>query len=420
MVSSGVHAGSATRRRIAVDPGVADRHDRSPEPVVVLGVPARDPGVRADDVAHGEHAGGVHGVHPTRRGDVLERLVVLVDRLRVPEPRDRGLLRGPDAARRRAVGLRLVELLRPSGARQRWGRGRPELRRTREREGPHRGDPGRLRRLQRRRRRERPGTRGQRRRDVGDRLVAIARAEREEVARRCITDRHPGVDPGPTVGPECRDVAGVLGVETRRPGGLRGVGSRERGMRGRGDRGVDRGTCDLRSGRRRERVIRGVTPGDLGHGVVHRQLRRRHGDEALDREHVRAPGRLDRDGVPAPDGAREGGYAGHDARRARRWRGRRLRRRRRRAQPGRRHDGDERRPCSGRDTSEEHLCPPSIVRPVDPAVATLDLTCARRPRCERVERHGAGTPRERGEFRMDVDARRWEGWRASPGAAPGP
>ena len=29
---------------------------------------------------------------------------------------------------------------------------------------------------------------------------------------------------------------------------------------------------------------------------------------------------------------------------------------------------------SGRDTSEEHLGPPSIVRLVDPAVATLDLS----------------------------------------------
>ena len=228
--------------------------------------------------------------------------------------------------------------------------------------------------------------------------------------RRSRTDRRHGV-------PRCSRRTGRRDPSARRP--ARGRQPRAWHARPRRSRRRQRHLRPA-SGRRRERVIRGVTPRDLGHGVVHRQLRRRHGDEALDREHVRAPGRLDRDGVPAPDGAREGGYAGHDARRARRWRGRRLRRRRRRAQPGRRHDGDERRPCSGRDTSEEHLGPPSIVRPVDPAVATLDLTCARRPRCERVERHGAGTPRERGEFRMDVDARRWEGWRASPGAAPGP
>ena len=52
VVSSGDQVAFGVGCRVVVQVGVSDRGDRTPEQVVVLGVHARDAGVRADHVAH--------------------------------------------------------------------------------------------------------------------------------------------------------------------------------------------------------------------------------------------------------------------------------------------------------------------------------------------------------------------------------
>jgi hypothetical protein len=83
-----VRRGRPTRirsgRRIPVELGVPDRHDRAPEQVVVFGVPAGDRRVGVDELTHRNHARGLDDVHPMGDRDVLERLVGLIDGVRVP------------------------------------------------------------------------------------------------------------------------------------------------------------------------------------------------------------------------------------------------------------------------------------------------------------------------------------------------
>ena len=83
---------------VADDAISANRGDRTPEPICVLGVKARDTGVGGDDVPHRKQPGSVDEIHVVLDRDIAQSLVRLIDRVEVPEGRDCFLLRRPDCA----------------------------------------------------------------------------------------------------------------------------------------------------------------------------------------------------------------------------------------------------------------------------------------------------------------------------------
>ena len=128
-----------------------------------------------------------------RLRQVAHRLVDLVDRVRVPELRDRRLLRRPHRAGCAAVRVQLGELRRRISGCRAAAAGRDGTDPgDRKRERTLECDPGRLRGLQRRQRWEDPDARRQRplpvrRRD--HRVAPVVLPQRDDVVRRGLTDR---------------------------------------------------------------------------------------------------------------------------------------------------------------------------------------------------------------------------------------
>ena len=123
-----------------------DRGDRTPEHVVVLGVPAGDQGVGARCGQHGEETGVVLDRDARGGRDSAPRAVPLEHGLVTPEPPDVGLLRRTGAVRHRSQRLHLVVVTNPVRGVERGRFLGAEL--VRALQGPrHDGaGPGRLRR----------------------------------------------------------------------------------------------------------------------------------------------------------------------------------------------------------------------------------------------------------------------------------
>src|ERR1700674_4448051 len=105
----------------------ANRGDRTPEHVVVFGVEAGKPGICRHQAAHGEQPDRVDEVQAVLKGYTTQCLVVLFDRVGVPEQGGRRLIRRAEGAVYRTVGLYLAEVRRVQGAVERRRRGSAEL-----------------------------------------------------------------------------------------------------------------------------------------------------------------------------------------------------------------------------------------------------------------------------------------------------
>ena len=123
--------GIALGRVASVPVAIADRGDRPPESVVILGVEDGDDGV-VHRLGHGgEQSGILRDIAPGLIGDRSHDAVVDRRQRRFPETRDFRLFRRAGRTILRAERLHLVVVARPALAVERGRRARPELRRTR-------------------------------------------------------------------------------------------------------------------------------------------------------------------------------------------------------------------------------------------------------------------------------------------------